>query len=264
MSSNLCILIQMVNWVDTWIYRYHWWADVPATRHDSIYALPITTTHGEPSVKYRGLFINDEAPALTGWWSKKHGVDHYPLDSEFYRHVFDLILRLKGNFMWPAMWASFVPPPGNIFFTDDLENQQLADDYGVVVSTSHHEPMQRATNEWNSSETGEWDWNENKENVTRFMEEGVRRAGRVETYFTLGMRGAGDSAISGPDPIEVLEDVFETQRGILAEQYGNASAAKRMSVSYSWVGTYSRLQRCGLSTRRLQRTTPKGSSHLRT
>ncbi|KAL2816732.1 hypothetical protein BJX63DRAFT_441466 [Aspergillus granulosus] len=217
---------------------YHWWADVPTTRHEAIYALPITTTHGSPSVKYRGLFINDEAPALTGWWSRKHGVDHYPLDTEFYRHVFDLILRLKGNFIWPAMWASYVPPPGNIFFTDDLDNQQLADDYGIVVSTSHHEPMQRATNEWNSSETGEWDWTTNKANVTRFMEEGVRRAGNNETYFTMGMRGASDSAISGEDPIDLLRDVIDTQRDILVKYHQDLSAVNQVWTIYKEVATY--------------------------
>ncbi|KAL3491515.1 hypothetical protein BJX62DRAFT_251356 [Aspergillus germanicus] len=217
---------------------YHWWADVPTAQHDAIYALPVTTTHGSPSVKYRGFFINDEAPALTGWWSKKHGVDHYPLDTEFYRHVFDLILRLKGNFIWPAMWASYVPQPGNIFFTDDLHNQQLADDYGVVVSTSHHEPMQRATNEWNSSEVGEWDWTSNKENVTRFMEEGVRRAGMNESYFTMGMRGAGDGAITGEDPIDMLREVIDTQRDILADYHEDVSAVNQVWTIYKEVATY--------------------------
>ncbi|KAL4796349.1 hypothetical protein BDV19DRAFT_398386 [Aspergillus venezuelensis] len=217
---------------------YHWWADVPTSRHDEIYALPITTTHGEPSVKFRGIFINDEAPGLTGWWSKKHGVDHYPLDSEFYAHVFDLILRLKGNFMWPAMWALYVPRPGNIFFTDDPYNQQLADDYGIVVSTSHHEPMQRATNEWNSSETGEWDWTTNKENITRFMEEGVSRAGNKESYFTLGLRGASDSELSGDDPVAILNDVIETQRDILTEYHGDVTAVNQVWTLYKEVVTY--------------------------
>ncbi|KAL4962674.1 uncharacterized protein BDV14DRAFT_191351 [Aspergillus stella-maris] len=217
---------------------YHWWADVPATKHDKIYALPITTTHGEPSVKYRGIFINDEAPGLTGWWSKKHGVDYYPLDSEFYAHVFDLILRLKGNFMWPAMWRMYVPRPGNIFFTDDPYNQQLADDYGVVVSTSHHEPMQRATNEWNSSETGPWDWTTNKDNIAQFMEEGVSRAGNNESYFTLGLRGASDSELSGDDPVAILNDVIATQRDILREYHGDGTAVSQVWTLYKEVVTY--------------------------
>ncbi|KAH8589239.1 hypothetical protein B0O99DRAFT_725600 [Bisporella sp. PMI_857] len=219
---------------------FHYWLDTPTKKHSEIYALPKTTIHGEPSVKYRGLFINDEAPALTGWWSKHHKNDYgvAKLDSDFYKHVFDLLLRLKANYIWPAMWASFVPKPGNIFFTDDPYNQQLAEDYGIVVSTSHHEPMQRATNEWNAAETGPWDWEANKANVTRFMEHGVQRAGTNESYFTLGMRGPNDGAISADDPIAVLRDVFVTEREILAKYYGNVSAANQVWTIYKEVATY--------------------------
>ncbi|KAH9909707.1 hypothetical protein F4778DRAFT_767751 [Xylariomycetidae sp. FL2044] len=219
---------------------FHWWADVPAQKHDEIYAPQMVTIQGEPSVRYRGLMINDEAPGLTGWWSKIHDVDHKSLDSEFYEHVFDMLLRLKGNFMWPAMWKSFVPSPGNIFFTDDPRNMQLADDYGIVISTSHHEPMQRASNEWNETLTGPWNWETNTANVTDFMEEGVRRA-RVmmnESYFTLGMRGEGDSAIQSDDPVGVLEDVFRVQRDLLSRYYGNATAASQVWTIYKEVATY--------------------------
>lgn len=179
-------------------------------------------------MKYRGLFINDEAPATTGWWSRTHGVDHYPLDSEYYRHVFDLLLRLKANFIWPAMWASTVPEPGNIFFTDDPYNQQMADDYGIVVSTSHHEPMQRATNEWNETETGPWDWTVNADNVTKFMREGVERAKGMDTYFTLGMRGPNDAPIKGDDPISILRDVFEVEQDMLSDILGSDTEIKSM------------------------------------
>ena len=207
--------------------RLHFWSDVPATRHDKIYAVPKTTVHGKPSVKYRGLFINDEAPALTQWWSQRKNVSDYTLDSEFYTHVFDLIVRLKGNFMWPAMWRSHAPPPGRIFFTDDPKNQQLADDYGIVMSTSHHEPMQRASNEWRVEGKGRWDWEENRDNVIAFMDEGVRRAGKNESYFTLGMRGDDDGPIVGDDPIAILEDVIEVQRQLIAKYHGNESAVSR-------------------------------------
>ncbi|KAL0943457.1 uncharacterized protein CTRU02_201344 [Colletotrichum truncatum] len=216
----------------------HWWADVPATKHDKIYALNKITTHGEPSVKYRGLFINDEAPALVGWWGRKTNNTDFTLDSEFYEHVFDLLVRLKANFIWPAMWASFVPKPGRIFFTDDPRNQQLADDYGIVVSTSHHEPMQRASNEWSKDPKGEWDWVNNKENVVPFMEEGVRRAGKNESYFTLGMRGPNDGPIQADDPISVLKDVFATEREILAKYHGNETAANQVWTIYKEVATY--------------------------
>jgi len=217
---------------------FHWWADVPAKQHNEIYAENKTVVFGEPSVKYRGLFINDEAPGLTGWWSKVHGKAHQPLDAEFYRHVFDMLMRLKGNFMWPASWKSWVPKPGNVFFTDDPDNMELANDYGIVISTSHHEPMQRATNEWDASRYGPWDWAKNNANVVDFMREGVRRAGNNESYFTLGMRSASDGPIEGDNPIELLTDVFRVQRDLLAEFHGNVSAVPQMWTIYKEVMTY--------------------------
>jgi len=218
---------------DSCLKRYHWFADVPAKKRSNIYALPKVTVHGEPTVKYRGLFINDEEPALTTWWSGLHNATHYPLDSEFYAHVFDLLLRLKANYLWPAMWKSFTPPPGNIFFVDDPMNQQLADDYGIVISTAHHEPMQRATNEWNERETGPWNWALNKENITKFMEEGIIRAGINESYFTIGMRGLGDAAMATENAIEALKDVFSTQRAIIKKYHGAEDAVNRKLASCS-------------------------------
>ncbi|KAJ1329667.1 glycosyl hydrolase 115 family protein [Microdochium nivale] len=217
---------------------FHWWADVPAKQHDEIYAVNKTVVFGEPSVKYRGLFINDEAPGLTGWWSKVHGEAHQPLDTEFYRHVFDMLVRLKGNFMWPASWKSWVPKPGNVFFTDDPSNMELANDYGIVISTSHHEPMQRATNEWDASRFGPWDWAKNKQNVVDFMREGVRRAANNESYFTLGMRSAADGPIEGNNPLELLKEVFEVQRQLIADYHGSATGIPQMWTIYKEVMTY--------------------------
>ncbi|CAI6340113.1 unnamed protein product [Periconia digitata] len=216
---------------------YHWFADVPAKKHPAIYALPKSTIHGPPTVKYRGLFINDEEPALTTWWAAQHNSTYYPLDAEFYEHVFDLLLRLRSNYLWPAMWRSTTPPPGNIFFTDDPRNMQLANDYGIVVSTSHHEPMQRATNEWNATETGPWDWTSNKENVTQFMEEGIRRMGQNESYVTLGMRGPGDAPIEGPNAIEILREVFDTEREIFKKVLGDQKVNQVWTI-YKEVATY--------------------------
>ncbi|KEY74128.1 hypothetical protein S7711_05377 [Stachybotrys chartarum IBT 7711] len=217
---------------------YHFWADVPPKKHGHICAPSKTTLQGEPSVKYRGLFINDEEPALNGWWTKYKNQTRHALDSEFYAHVFDLLLRLKANYLWPAMWASSTPAPGNIFFTDDPANQQTANDYGIVIGTSHHEPMQRATNEWNVSETGAWDWFENRANITAFMEKGVERAGNNESYFTLGMRGLGDEAMEASDAVAVLTEVFDVQRSILKNYHGAEDTVPQVWALYKEVVTY--------------------------
>ncbi|MFA5423423.1 MAG: glycosyl hydrolase 115 family protein, partial [Phycisphaerae bacterium] len=109
---------------------WYWWADVPVEHKDSLYVKAGTYIQGPPAVKYRGIFLNDEGFALTPWVKEKFG--NY--NSKFYTKVFELLLRLKANFMWPAMW-------NNAFADDDPLNAKLADEYGIVMGTSHHEPM---------------------------------------------------------------------------------------------------------------------------
>jgi len=116
---------------------WYWWADVPVMSRPNLFVRKGRYTQGEPAVKYRGIFINDEAPALSGWTLEKNGGFNHKL----YERVFELILRMKGNYLWPAMW-------GRAFYDDDSLNPKLADEYGVVIATSHHEPMMRAHDEW--------------------------------------------------------------------------------------------------------------------
>jgi hypothetical protein len=137
----------------------------------------------------------------------------------------------QANYLWPAMWPSY-PEPGNSFFVDDPLNQATADEYGIVISTSHHEPMQRATNEWLTSGQGSWDWTSNKAKISDFFRVGAERARGFESYFTMGMRGAGDSGISGADPLAILEEVITTQRDILKEN--GEEDVKRMCSLGSW------------------------------
>lgn len=152
------------------------------------------------------------------------------------------------------MWASSTPAPGNVFFTDDPRNMQLANDYGIVVSTSHHEPMQRATNEWNASETGPWDWRLNKQNVTRFMEEGIRRMGNNESYVTLGMRGPSDSAIVGDDAINILKEVFQAEREIFEKVLGDRKVNRKACLRRLVESPLTAMQRFGPSTKKLRHT----------
>lgn len=219
-------------------YRWHWWADVPVKRSSTIYALDVKTAQGPPSVKYRGIFINDEAPALSAWVHEKYGPKY---NSEFYKQVFELLLRLKANFLWPAMWFGY-PHPGNSFFMDDPLNQELADRYGIVMSTSHHEPMQRAMNEWFDEPYSEpeksWDWTKNKEKITKYFVEGAQRASKFESVITIGMRGDGDREMNVENPQEVLEEVLLTQRHIIRDAYGGEDAVPQLIALYKEVQEY--------------------------
>ncbi|KAH6618449.1 hypothetical protein C7974DRAFT_474304 [Boeremia exigua] len=217
---------------------WYWWADVPVKKSRSIYALDVKTMQGPPSVKYRGIFINDEAPALSAWVHEKYGQKY---NSEFYKRVFELLLRLKANFLWPAMWFGY-PHPGNSFFVDDPLNQELADTYGIVMSTSHHEPMQRAMNEWFDEPYNEpeqsWNWIKNKEKITKYFAEGAQRASNFESVITIGMRGDGDREMDVKNPQEVLRDVLSTQRRILGDVYQREDAVPQLIALYKEVQEY--------------------------
>ncbi|KLU85523.1 hypothetical protein MAPG_04546 [Magnaporthiopsis poae ATCC 64411] len=221
---------------------WYFWADIPPLRRSKIFALPVVTSQGEPSVTYRGVFLNDESPCLTGWVLQKYGGYNH----KFYRTVYELLLRLKRrtspdepdhSFLWPAMWPGY-PNPGAIFFTDDPENARLADEMGIVISTSHHEPMQRATSEWFAENPdGSWDWTTNSKKIAQFFEEGIRRAKSLESYVTLGMRGEYDKGMNAPDPAAVIADVLRTQRRIFKEAHGREDAVPQLLALYKEVQT---------------------------
>ncbi len=170
---------------------WYYWADVPVDKHESLFIKEGRYLSGSPKVKYRGIFLNDEAPALAGWVGEKFG----GFNHQFYTHVFELILRLRGNFLWPAMW-------GKAFFDDDVKNAMLADEMGIVISTSHHEPMSRAQEEWRRFGSGPWDYSKN------------------EKVVTIGMRGDGDEPMSEENNIALLEKIVKDQRKIIAEVTG--------------------------------------------
>ena len=211
------------------------WADVPVYEQKNISLAKGTYTAGEPAVKSRGIFLTDEAPCLTGWVKNTYGTDFG--DHRFYARVFELILRLRGNFMWPAMW-------GWAFYADDPLNSKTADDMGVVMSTSHHEPMARNHQEWtrNRSKYGNiWDYNQNPEGLTTFFREGIERAKDTEDIITIGMRGDGDAELAGSDEdnIRMMEGLFEDQRQIIKEVTGKpAKKTPQVWALYKEVQTY--------------------------
>ncbi|MCL2758628.1 MAG: glycosyl hydrolase 115 family protein [Treponema sp.] len=196
----------------------HFWGDVDPVKNDKIeITQKIEKISKEPSVKYRGFFINDEWPCFGNWT-----FSHYKgFNAEMYDHVFELLLRLKGNYLWPAMWTSSfaLDGPGNL-------NEELADIYGVVVGASHHEPCLRASEEWDkvrgpNSEYGkEWSYYTNKNGLLKYWEDGLKRSGKYEKLITIGMRGERDSSMLGDDAalkenIGLLKDIIKNQRELI-------------------------------------------------
>lgn len=189
---------------------WYWWMDVPVARRDYAGVLPGQYTDGEPAVEFRGLFLNDEAPCLTSWVKHTFGTDYG--DHRFYAKVFELILRLKGNMLWPAMW-------GWAFYADDPENSKTADDMGIIMGTSHHEPMARNHQEYvrHRKEWGPWDYQKNQQQLDRFFREGIERMRGTEDMVTIGMRGDGDEAMSEEADTRLLQRIVENQRRIIKE-----------------------------------------------
>ncbi|HEY4789418.1 MAG TPA: glycosyl hydrolase 115 family protein, partial [Bacteroidales bacterium] len=213
---------------------WYWWADVPVKHKEALFILPGKQVQG-PSVKYRGIFLNDEYPDLTKWVINKFGMvkpsQNPPIPTgianynhEFYTKLFELILRLKGNYLWPAMW-------NNAFNEDDPENPRLADEYGIVMGTSHQEPMLRAQKEWDrryGKTLGSWNYSKYPGVLDTFWREGIRRNKNYESIITIGLRGANDTEMAPGGPAAnktLLEKIVEEQRKIIAEEM-NPDVAK--------------------------------------
>ena len=207
---------------------WYWWADVPSVHRDRIYILNGSYTEGEPKVYYRGIFLNDEAPALTGWVNEN--TDGYK--SGFYRRVFELLLRLKGNFLWPAMWDA-------AFYDDDPLNMYYADEMGIIMGTSHHEPCARAQKEWHRYGSGPWDYNKNRRILMDFWRGGIERMKDTEDVVTIGMRGDGDMAMEEGTNIALLERIIRDQRRMIADVTGKpASETPQVWALYKEVQDY--------------------------
>ncbi len=189
---------------------WYWWMDVPVTKRNYVGVLPGNYTDGEPAIEFRGLFLNDEAPCLTTWVKNTFGTNYG--DHRFYAKVFELILRLKGNMLWPAMWSW-------AFYADDPENSKTADDMGVIMGTSHHEPMARNHQEYarRRGDWGPWNYQKNKAKLDQFFREGIERMKNTEDMVTIGMRGDGDEAMSAEADTKLLQTIVENQRKIIKQ-----------------------------------------------
>lgn len=209
---------------------WYFFADVPSVHHEALFAKPGTFEQGPPAVKYRGIFINDEAPDLSGWVKQRFGNYNH----SFYTNVFELLLRLRANYLWPAMW-------NNCFNEDDPLNYQLADEYGIVMGTSHVEPMMRADKEWNRAhfKAKQWNFLTHSNELLNFWREGVERNKNCENIITIAMRGKIDTAMSPTANVALLEEIVDAQRKIIADVYQtNAATVPQLWALYKEVQEY--------------------------
>lgn len=218
---------------------WYWFADVPVEHRSNVF-LSAGSRRDQPLVKYRGFFINDENPGFNTWAIKHFG----SINARLYEHVFELDLRLKGNFLWPAMWAP------KAFADDDLQNMVLADSMGLVMGTSHHEAMMRAQDEWHRHTDGgvtggKWDYSTNAANLQKFWRGGIERmmsksdGTPYESLVTIGMRGDGDEPMAEGTATQQLETIVADQRRIIAEVTGKpASQTPEVWALYKEVQDY--------------------------
>jgi hypothetical protein len=217
---------------------WYWFADVPVRRQRDV-LIPAGSRRDQPKVRYRGFFINDEDPCLSGWAKKAFG----GVNAAMYAHVYELLLRMKGNYLWPAMW-------GKAFADDDPKSMVLADEMGVVMGNSHHEPMLRAQGEWHRHQEqgvtgGAWDYEKNGANLRKFWRGGIERmmakggGKHYDSVVTVGMRGDGDEAMAEGTATGLLERVVADQRKIIADVTGRpASDTPQVWALYKEVQDY--------------------------
>ena len=218
---------------------WYWWDDVKPAHRDRLYVTAGVHTQGTPAVKYRGFFINDENPSLGRAAARLFGPGKAPgypggFNHKLYAKVFEVALRLKANYIWPAVW-------GRAFAEDDPENQATATRYGIVMGTSHEAPMARGIEEWNRHAkpavrdadgnittpgsdpyggTGEWSFRYNAPALEKYWDEGIKRmkADGSEQVITMGMRGNGDTALPDGDGIDLMQSIFDAQEKILKDE----------------------------------------------
>lgn len=220
---------------------WYWWDDVPAEHRDEVHVLPGRHTQGTPVVKYRGFFINDENPDLGNWAPAFFGPGLAPgfpggFNHQFYAKVFETMLRLKANYLWPAVW-------GRAFAEDDPGNHATASAYGIIMGTSHEAPMLRGIEEWNRHAvpavrdgagnivtpghdpyggTGEWSFRFNSDALKAYWTFGIQRmvTENIEGVVTIGMRGNGDTALPDGDGIDLMKQIIAAEREIIGQVTG--------------------------------------------
>lgn len=214
---------------------WYWWADVPVKKQRELVIAQDDHVSLTPSVKYRGIFINDEDWGLMPWASNTFEPEKKNIGPRTYEKVFELLLRLKANLLWPAMHAGTEP------FYNDPANAKMANAYSIIIGSSHAEPMMRNNvGEWNEKTMGRFNYLTNKEKVYQYWEDRVKQTRNDDVIYTLGMRGVHDSGMEGvKDPNEavpLLETIIADQRGLLGKyKTENIAAVPQVFTAYKEV-----------------------------
>lgn len=193
----------------------YWWADAPVKKHKSLYISPVAFQSKRPSVKYRGIFINDEGWGITPWAKNGLDADINDIGPKTYAKVCELILRMKGNMLAPAMH------PSSAAFNKYPENAKVADRYGIIMTSSHCEPLLfNNVTEWNKETMGDWNYVTNRRGILDVLDNRVKTNSPFENIYTIAMRGIHDSGIVGvskENEVALVESVIDDQRGLLTK-----------------------------------------------
>jgi Glycosyl hydrolase family 115/Gylcosyl hydrolase family 115 C-terminal domain len=199
---------------------WYWWADVPVRHQDKLAVELAAPREDAPGVKYRGIFINDEDWGINPWASKTFDPQFGNIGPKTYERVFELMLRLRLNYIWPAMHACSTE------FGSVPENIALADKYGIVAGSSHCEPMLYNNVHWNETEKGKWNYSLNRDVIHSYWEDNAKARGADEAVWTLGIRGIHDAAMERPptampDKLKLMTQVITDQRALLSQYVTN-------------------------------------------
>lgn len=200
--------------VSPWV----WWGDVTPIKKNQLTLPADYTTFQSPSVEYRGIFLNDEDWSLQPWsWKNFEPSDTKGrIGARTYKEIFKLLMRLRANAIWPGMHGITTP----FYFVPGAK--EAADSCGIVIGTSHCEPLMRNNvGEWKVSERGEYNYITNRESVQSYWTERLKEAGRYENFYTIGMRGIHDSGMEGvktlQEKTDALQQVINDQRTLLSK-----------------------------------------------
>jgi hypothetical protein len=194
-----------------------WWADVPVKPHRTVYVDAAPHLQPEPSVRYRGIFLNDEDWGLRPWAAKVMDPVIGNIGPNTYARVFELLLRLHANTLWPPMH------PGTLAFNALPENARLADRWGIVMGSSHSEALLRNNvGEWNEKRDGPWNYRTNRAAIDKYWDKRLEENGKYENFYTVGMRGVHDTGLEAAgtvaEKVRLVEQVMNSQRALLRKR----------------------------------------------